>query len=150
MRRVLIASFATFLLFGIKSCGEPYGAAKDTVEEFLEEVKDKKGQEALRYLHPTFRDSLAKEVKLPIELTELKPSQVLACFLSSMGANIDEIKVMEGKPLGKENAMVKVKVVDGSGIEKLFNFVLIKEGDKWLIVDITPYKPEIKKEQKEK
>ncbi|WP_457600680.1 DUF4878 domain-containing protein [Hydrogenivirga sp.] len=146
MRKAVVASLAVALIFGVKSCGEPYDAAKDSVEEFMEEVKEGEGSEAIRYLHPSFRDNLAKDLKLPVQFTELKPSEVLSCLLSSMGANIDEVDVKEGKLIGENTAIIKVKVEDKNGVDKLFSFVLIKEEDRWLIADITTYVPELKKD----
>lgn len=144
MRKIALASLVALTLFGIKSCGEPYGAAKDTVEDFMEEIKEKEGMEAIRYLHPSYRDSLAKEIKLPVQFTELRPSEVLACLLSTMGANIEEVEVKDGKIIGENTALIKVKVEDKNDIEKIFSFVLIKEDGKWLIADISPYVPPTK------
>ncbi len=143
MRKVVVVSLTLALLFGIKSCGESYNAAEDTVDEFMSEIKDREGHEAMRYLHPSYRDNLSKEVRLPVQFTELKPSEVLACLLSTMGSNIDDFDVKEGKLIGENTALIKVEVEDKNGIEKLFSFVLIKEDGKWLIADITPYKPVI-------
>jgi len=144
MRKVIIASVVVLTLFGIKSCGKPYGAARDTVEDFMEEIKGKEGMEAIRYLHPSYRDSLAKELKLPIQFTELRPSEILACLLSTMGSNIEDVDITDGKIIGEKTALIKVKVEDKRGIEKIFNFVLIKEDGKWLIADISPYVPPTK------
>jgi len=147
MRKAAIASLAVALILGVKSCGEPYDAAKNVVDEFMEEIQEGEGSEAIEYLHPSFRDNLSKELKLPIQFTELKPSQVLACLLSTMGAEIEDVEVKEGKLIGDNTALIKVKVEDRSDIEKIFSFVLIKEDDKWLIADITPYVPELKKKE---
>ena len=149
MRKALIASVAVALLLGIKSCGEPYDGAKDVVEDFMEEVQEKEGHEAIKYLHPSFRDNLSKDIKLPVQFTELRPSEVLACLLSTMGANIEDFDVKEGKLIGDNTALLKVKVEDKNEITKLFSFVLIKEEDRWLIADITPYVPELNTKQEE-
>ncbi|GEM_PF-614166 len=141
MRKLVLALLGVALLFVLKSCGEPYNKAKDVAEEFLDEIQEKEGKEALRYLHPSFRDGLIKDIRIPVQFTEMKPSEVLACVLSTMGANIDEFEVREGKLIGDRTALLKVSITDKSGIEKLFSFVLIKEGDRWLIADITPYAP---------
>lgn len=142
MRGVVVASLSVAFLLGIKSCGEPYDPAKDVVEEFMEGVKKKEGHEALKLLHPSFRDNLSKEVRIPIQLTETRPSEVLACVLSTIGANIDEVDVKEGRLIGEKTALIKVWVRDKGGIDKLFTFVLVKEDDRWRIADITPYVPQ--------
>ncbi len=142
MRKAVVASLAVALLFGIKSCGEPYGGAEETVEKFMEEIQEKEGYEAIKYLHPSFRDNLAKDIRIPVQFTELKPSEVLSCVLSTMGAGIEEVDMQGGKMIGDRTAIIKVKVEDKSGLEKIFNFVLIKEEDRWYIADISPYTPE--------
>jgi len=141
MRKAVIASLAVALILGVKSCGEPYDSAKDTVEEFMEEIQEGEGLEAIRYLHPSFRDSLSKNLKLPVQFTELRPSEVLACLLSSMGAGIEEVDIKGGELIGENTALIKVRVEDENEIAKLFSFVLIKEDGKWYIADITPYVP---------
>lgn len=145
MRKIALASVAVALIFSLKSCGEPYEPAEEAVDSFLEEVQEKEGFDALKYLHPSFRDNLAKDLKLPVQFTELKPSEALACLLSTMGANMDDYEIKGGKMIGESTAIIKARVVDKDGIEKLFNFVLIKEDDRWLIADISPYTPDMKK-----
>ncbi len=139
MRRAVTASLAVAFLFGIKSCGDPYGSAQERVEEFMEEIREREGLEAVKYLHPSFRDSLTKDIELPVQFTEMKPSEVLACLLSSMGANIKDVEVDEAEPTGEKMVTMKVKVKDKNELERIFRFVLIKEGDEWYIADITPY-----------
>ncbi len=141
MRKAVLASLGIALLFGIKACGEPYEGAEGVVEEFMEEVSEGEGMEAIKFLHPTYRDNLAKDLRLPVQLTEMKPSQALACLLSTMGSNIDEVEVKDGKLIGDRTALLKVKVEDKSGIKKLFTFVLVREDGEWMIADITPYVP---------
>jgi len=139
MKKIAIASVAVALILGVKSCGEPYDSAKDTVEEFMEEIQEGEGFEALRYIHPSFRDNLTKDIKLPVQFTELRPSEMLACLLSTMGANIEEVKIKGGELISENTAIIRVKVEDKNEIAKLFDFVLIKDGDNWMIADITPH-----------
>ena len=145
MRKALLASLGVALILGIKACGEPYEGAEGVVEEFMEEIQEGEGSEAIKFLHPTYRDNLAKDLKLPVQFTELKPSQVLACLLSTMGAGIEEVDVKGGQLIGDKTALLKVKVEDKEGIKKLFTFVLVKEDGEWLIADITPYVPSMEK-----
>lgn len=147
MRKVVAVSLGVLFLLGVKSCGEPYGDAKDVVEDFMEEIREQEGTEAIRFLHPSYRDNLAKNVQLPIQFTETTPSEVLACLLSTMGANIEEVDVKEGRMIGDRTALIKVRVEDKNGIDKLFSFVLIKEDDEWKIADITSYTPMMDKPQ---
>ncbi len=133
---------AVVIFLGIKACGEPYEGAKDVVEEFMEEIREMEGRDALKYLHPTYRDSLAKDLKIPVQFTEMRPSELLACALSTMGEGIEDVEIQEGKMIGENTALVKVKVEDKNEIVKIFNFVLVKEGGKWLIADIGPYVPQ--------
>ncbi len=139
MRKIAIASVAIALILGIKSCGEPYDSAKDTVEEFMEEIQEGEGLEAIKYMHPSFRDNLTKDIKLPVQFTELRPSEMLACLLSTMGANIEEVKIKDGELISENTAIIRVRIEDKNEIGKLFDFVLIKDGDKWMIADITPH-----------
>ncbi len=140
MRKWALA-FLALALLGVKSCGEPYGDAEDTVEDFMRKIKRKEGFEALKFLHPAYRENLTKDLKLPVQFTELKPSEVLACLLSSMGRNIEDVEVKDGKMVGERTVFVKVKVEDKNEIEKMFTFVLVREDDRWYIADITPYIP---------
>lgn len=139
MRRAVAASLAVAFLFGVKSCGDPYGSAKDRVEDFMEEIREKEGMEAVRYLHPTFRDTLVRDLKLPVQFTEMKPSEVLACLLSSMGSGIKDVEVGEGTRIDDRTVKLKVRVKDRNELEKIFNFVLVREEEEWFIADITPY-----------
>ena len=145
MRKALLALLVLAFLLGIKACGEPYEDAEGVVEEFMEEIKEGEGHEAVKFLHPAYRDNLAKDLKLPVQFTELKPSQVLGCLLSTMGESIEEVEVKEGKLIGDRTALLKVKVEDMEGIKKLFTFVLVKEDGEWMIADITPYVPSLEK-----
>ncbi|HIQ30935.1 MAG TPA: DUF4878 domain-containing protein [Aquifex aeolicus] len=147
MRKAFLLALGTLFVFGIKSCGEPYGEAQDVVEEFMEEVRDREGASAIRFLHPSYRDSLTKDLSLPIQFTEMRPSEVLACLLSAMGSGINSVEVKSGKLVGSNTALIKVKVEDDRELEKLFTFVLIKEGDGWKIADISPYKPQTTDEE---
>ncbi len=141
MRKAVVASLAVALLLGIKSCGESYDGAQDVVEDFMEEIQEKEGDEAIKYLHPSFRDNLTKDVKLPVQFTEMKPSEVLSCLLSTMGSNIEDVDVKDGKLIGDNTAIIKVSVEDKDEIKKIFNFVLIKEDGEWLIADISNFVP---------
>ncbi len=126
----------------IKSCGEPYGEAKEATLEFMEEIQEGEGKDAIRYLHPSYRDALAKDLKLPVQFTELKPSEVLSCLLSSMGQNIEDVDVVSAKSLGEYAAEVVLKVEDENELEKIFRFIVIKdsEGD-WKIANIESFNP---------
>jgi len=44
----------------LKSCGEPYSGAKETVDEFMEEIIEGEGKDAIKYLYPAYRDDLAR------------------------------------------------------------------------------------------
>jgi len=135
---------AIAFLLGAKSCGDPYGSAREEVEDFMEEIKEKEGFSAVKHLHPSFRDALIKEVKLPVQFTEMKPSEILACLLSSMGANIGDVEVEEGRAVDDRTVRVKVRVRDKNDLERIFNFLLVREGDKWYIADITPHTADLK------
>lgn len=139
MKRILIilaAILAVFFLF--KSCGEnPEKAAKATVKEFIEKIRDEEGKEAIKLLYPPFRDALAQDLKIPIELTETKPSELLACVLSSMGENIKKVKILDVSKIDDKHTEVLVKVIDKQGIEKVFTFIVIKDEKKWKIASIS-------------
>ncbi len=139
MKRAVLISLSIVLFLGIKACTEPYDNASESVEHFIKYIKKKKGMSALKYLHPSFRDNLIKDVKLPFELTEMKPSEILACLLSSMGTNIEDAHVENIQSINENTLKVRVKIEDKNELEKLFNFILIKEGNNWYIADISPY-----------
>lgn len=127
--------------FVIRSCGKsPEGQAEDAVKDFISAIKDREGEDAVKLLYPPFRDALAQNVKLPVEITELKPSELLACVLSSMGNNIKKVKYLDAKNIDDKHVEVLVKVIDKNGIEKLFSFILIKDEKKWKIASISPVK----------
>ncbi|GAB6066499.1 DUF4878 domain-containing protein [Aquifex pyrophilus] len=139
---LIVASvFAGALL--LKSCGEPYSGAKETVDEFMEEIMEGEGRDAIKYVHPTYRDELAKNLKLPVQFTELRPSELLACAFSTMGENIDDVDIKDARMLSKSTAKVIVSVKDREGLEKLFSFIVVKEGKKWYIAKIEKYTPPI-------
>lgn len=129
----------------LKSCGEPYSGAKETVSEFMEEISEGEGKDAIKYLYPAYRDELARNFKLPVQFTEMKPSEVLACVLSTMGRNIDEVEVKKAIAINPNTANVIVRVEDEEGIEKFFSFTVVKEGDKWYIAKIQNYVPQVEK-----
>ena len=129
------------LTFSIKSCAEPSADAEEVVEEFLEELQEGKGIKAVRYLHPSYRDSLAEELKLPLRFTEMKPTELLSCALSTMGNGIKETDLLETEMVGNRTALVKVMVEDKEEIEKIFTFVVMKDAERWYIVDITSFIP---------
>ncbi len=141
MRKVAIALVVVALFIGLKSCGEPYDSAQEVVEDFMEEIREGEGMDAVKYLHPSFRDNLTKDLRLPVQFTELRPSEALACLLSTMGASIKEVDVRSGELIGENTALIRVRVEDKNELAKLFDFVLIKEGDRWMIADIAPYVP---------
>jgi len=144
MKRLILgitAIFAGALI--LKSCGEPYNAAKDIVEDFMEEIMEGEGKEAVQFIHPSYRDELAKNLKLPVQFTELRPTELLACALSSMGVNIEDIDIKDARMVNRNAAKVIVSVEDKEGLEKLFTFVVVKEGDRWYIVKIDKYVPPI-------
>ncbi|NPA32599.1 MAG: DUF4878 domain-containing protein [Aquificae bacterium] len=144
MRNVVLT--VTALVAGamiLKSCGEPYSGAAETVEEFMEEVMEGDGMDAVQYLHPSYRDELAKNLRLPVQFTELRPTELLACALSTMGAGIDDVDIKKVKLAGEDVAKVVVSVEDKEGLEKLFSFLVVKEGDRWYIAKIENYAPKV-------
>ena len=144
MERVLL--YLVTLIAGLlvlKSCGEPYEGAEETVEEFMEEVMEGEGLDAVKYLHPSYREELLNKIKLPFQFTELRPSEILACILSSMGENVEKVKVREIKEVNEKTAKVLVSVYDNKEIEKFFNFLVVKEGKKWYIAKIEEYTPTV-------
>ncbi|WP_461831926.1 DUF4878 domain-containing protein [Aquifex sp.] len=138
---IVVAIFAGALL--LKSCGEPYSGAKEIVDEFMEEIMEGEGKDAIKYIHPTYRDELAKGLRLPVQFTEMRPSELLACALSTMGENIDDVDIKDARMLSKSTARVVVSVKDREGLEKLFSFIVVKEGKKWYIAKIEKYTPPI-------
>ena len=144
MKRLILgitAIFAGALI--LKSCGEPYNAAKDIVEDFMEEIMEGEGKKAVQFIHPSYRDELVKNLKLPLQFTELRPTELLACVLSVMEMNIEDIDIKNAKMVNRDTAKVIVSVEDKEGLEKLFTFVVVKEGDRWYIVKIDKYVPSI-------
>ncbi len=139
MKKVAIAVGAVLLAFFIlRSCGEsPEKSARNTVKDFIENIRDGEGREAVKLLYPPFRDALVQDVKLPIQLTEMKPSEVLACLLSSMGENIKKVKVLDASKIDDKHAEVIVKVVDKEGVEKIFTFIVMKDEKRWRIASIS-------------
>jgi hypothetical protein len=144
MRRGGAVLLILLALILIKSCADPSGDAKETVEEFLERIREGEGIEAVRLLHPSFRDSLVEKVKLPVQFTELKPSELLACVLTTMGHSIEDVEVDGSEVVGEKTALVKVKIEDKDEIEKIFTFVVMRDTDRWYIVDITSFVPQRK------
>ncbi len=142
MKKALVAAGAVLLAFFIfRACSEsPEESARDTVKEFIEEVKDGEGKEAVKLLYPPFRDALAQELKMPVQLTELKPSEMVACLLSSMGENIKKVKVLDSSKIDDRHAEVLVKIIDRQGVEKVFTFIVIKDEKKWKIASISGVK----------
>ncbi|MFN3471415.1 MAG: DUF4878 domain-containing protein [Aquificaceae bacterium] len=142
MRKVLIPIalvLAAFFVF--KACGEsPEESARKTVKEFVERIRDEDGKDAVKLLYPPFRDALAQELKVPIQLTEMKPSEALACVLSSMGENIKKVKLLDSSKIDDKHAEVIVKVIDKQGMEKVFTFILIKDEKRWKIASISGIK----------
>lgn len=137
-RIVLILAIVLAAFFLIRSCGEnPESSAKRVVEDFIENIKDEEGKEALKLLYPPFRDALAQNLNLPIQLTEMKPSEVLACVLSSMGENIKKVKVLDTSKIDEKHVEVIVKIVDRQGMEKVFTFIVIKDEKRWKIASIS-------------
>ncbi|WP_448587934.1 DUF4878 domain-containing protein [Thermocrinis sp.] len=142
MKKVLII-LAVVLggFFVFRACGtSPEEASKDTVKEFISAIRDGEGKEAVSMLYPPFRDALAPNVKLPVQLTEMKPSELLACALSSMGENIKKVKILDVKKVDDKHVEVMVKVIDKNGVEKIFYFITIKDEKKWKIASISDAK----------
>ena len=139
MKKVAIAVGAVLLAFFVlKSCGEnPEKSARNTVKDFIENIRDGEGKDAVKLLYPPFRDALVQDVKLPIQLTEMKPSEILACLLSSMGENIKKVKMLDTSRIDDKHAEVIVKVIDKEGVEKIFTFIVIKDEKRWRIASIS-------------
>ncbi len=139
MKKVALAVGAVLLAFFVfRACGEnPEKSARNLVKDFIEEIRDGEGKEAVKLLYPPFRDALVQDVKLPLQLTEMKPSEVLACLLSSMGENIKKVKVLDASKIDDKHAEVMVKVIDKGGVEKIFTFIVIKDEKKWKIASIS-------------
>ncbi|MFN3947771.1 MAG: DUF4878 domain-containing protein [Aquificaceae bacterium] len=139
MKKVLILIalvLAAFFVF--RACGEsPEASARKTVKEFIERIRDEEGKKAVKLLYPPFRDALVQDLKLPIQLTEMKPSEVLACVLSSMGENIKKVKVLDANKIDDKHAEVIVKIIDKQGMEKVFTFIVIKDEKRWKIASIS-------------
>ena len=139
MRKAVIAILVILgLFFLIRSCGEsPEEAGRETVKAFIEAVRDEDGKEAVMLLYPPFRDALVLDLKLPVQLTEMKPSEVLACLFSSMGTNIKKVKYIDSKQIDDKHVEVLVRVVDKEGIDKVFSFIVIRDEKRWRIASIS-------------
>ncbi|MCI4458031.1 MAG: DUF4878 domain-containing protein [Thermocrinis sp.] len=136
---ILAVVLAGFFVF--RACGtNPEEASESTVKEFLSAIKDGDGKEAVMLLYPPFRDALVQDVKLPVQLTEMRPSEMLACALSSMGENIEKVKVLDVKAIDDKHGEVIVKIVDKNGTEKLLDFITIKDEKRWKIASISNVK----------
>ncbi|MFN7064915.1 MAG: DUF4878 domain-containing protein [Aquificaceae bacterium] len=142
MKKIFIALGAVLLAFFLfRACGDsPEEIARDTVKDFIEKIRDEEGKEAVKLLYPPFRDALAKDLRLPIQLTETTPSQLLACILSSMGEDIKKIKVIDSSKIDDKHTEVMVRIVDKQGVEKIFTFIVIKDEKKWRIASISGIK----------
>jgi len=140
-RIVLILAVVLLGFFAFRACGtSPESASEKTVKEFMSAIREGEGKKAVGLLYPPFRDVLAQDLKLPIQITEMKPSEVLACVLSSMGENVKKVKVLETKKIDEKHVEVLVKVVDKNGMEKLFYFITIKDEKRWKIASISNLK----------
>ncbi len=140
-RIVLILVLVLLGFFVFRGCGtSPEEASKDTVKEFMSAIREGEGKEAVKLLYPPFRDALVQDVKLPIQITEMKPSELLACALSSMGENVKKVKIIDVKRIDDNHVEVLVKVIDKNGVEKLFWFVTIKDEKRWKIASISNVK----------
>ncbi|WP_333784606.1 DUF4878 domain-containing protein [Thermocrinis sp.] len=140
-RIVLILALVLVGFFVFRGCGtSPEEASKDTVKEFMSAIREGEGKEAVKLLYPPFRDALVQDVKLPIQITEMKPSELLACALSSMGENVKKVKIIDVKKIDDKHAEVLVKVIDKNGVEKLFWFITIKDEKSWKIASISNVK----------
>ncbi len=142
MKRIVLILGAVLLVFFVfRACGEkPEESARDTVKDFIEEVRNGEGKEAVKLLYPPFRDALVQELKMPVQLTEMKPSEVLACVLSSMGENIKKVKVLDASKIDDKHVEVVVKIIDKQGVEKILSFIVIKDEKKWKIASISGIK----------
>ncbi|MFN3813374.1 MAG: DUF4878 domain-containing protein [Aquificaceae bacterium] len=132
---ILGAILLTFFLF--KSCGDSSKEAKSTVEDFISAIRDENGEKAVKLLYPPFREAIVSQVKIPFELTEMKPSELLACILSTMGKNIEKVKYVDVSKVDDNHTEVIVRITDKEGMEKMFTFILIKEEKKWKIASIS-------------
>jgi len=129
---ILAVVLAGFFVF--RACGtSPEEASEGIVKEFISAIKDGDGKEAVKLLYPPFRDALVQDVKLPLQLTEMKPSEMLACVLSSMGENVKKVKVLDVKAIDDKHGEVIVKVIDKNGTEKILAFITIKDEKRWKI-----------------
>ncbi len=141
MRRGGYLLLILITLIFIKSCADSSGDAREVVEEFLEEVREGEGMEAIKYLHPSYRDSLAKDLKLPIQFAEIKSTELLACALSTIGGGVKEVEVKDTEMVGDKTALVKVRIEEKEEIERILTFVVMKDANKWYIVDIASFVP---------
>jgi len=140
-RIVIILAVVLASFFAFRACNtSPEEASKDTVKEFMSAIREGEGKEAVKLLYPPFRDALVQDVKLPIHITEMKPSELLACALSSMGENVKKVKIIDVKRIDDKHVEVLVKVIDKNGVEKLFWFITIKDEKRWKIASISNVK----------
>ena len=142
MKRAIIAVVAVLAVFLlVRGCGEnPERSAKNTVVDFIENIRDGEGKDAVRLLYPPFRDALAQDLKMPIQFTEMKPSEVLSCVFSSMGENIKKVKVLNTSKIDDKHVEVTLKVIDKEGVDKIFTFIVIKDEKSWKIASISGVK----------
>jgi hypothetical protein len=140
-RTVLILAVVVVGFFVFRACGtSPERASEGTVKEFISAIKDGDGKEAVKLIYPPFRDALVQDIKVPLQLTEMKPSEMLACVLSSMGENIKKVKVLDVKAIDDKHGEVIVKVIDKNGMEKIMAFITIKDEKRWKIASISNFK----------
>ncbi len=139
MKKALIIAGVAFVGFLVlRGCGASLeDEARDRVKEFIEYVREGEGKDAVKLLYPPFRDALTMDLKVPVQLTEMKPSELLACVLSSMGENIKKVKVLDAKQIDERHVEVLLRVIDKGGIDKVFTFILIKDGEDWKIASFS-------------
>ncbi|MCS7171257.1 MAG: DUF4878 domain-containing protein [Aquificaceae bacterium] len=142
MKRILLILGMLLLAFlALRACGEnPEKSAKNTVKNFIESIREREGKEAVDLLYPPFRDALSQDIKLPIQLTEMKQSELLACLLSSMGEGIKKVRIIDTSKIDDKHVEVIVKVIDKDGIEKIFTFIVIRDEKRWKIASISGIK----------
>lgn len=142
MKKVLAILAAVLLAFFLfRACGDsPEELAQETVSDFIENIREGDGRDAVKLLYPPLRDAMVQDLKLPIQLTEIKPSEVLACLLSSMGENIKKVKVLDNSRIDDKHVEVTVKIVDKDNVEKIFTFIVIRDEKRWKIASISSTK----------
>ncbi|MCS7261937.1 MAG: DUF4878 domain-containing protein [Aquificaceae bacterium] len=139
MRKALVVLGLVLLgFFTFRACGKsPEESARAVVQDFVENIREGEGKKAVKLLYPPLRDALSQDLKLPLQLTEMTPSQTLACLLSSMGENIKRVKVVDTSRIDDKHVEVLLKVMDKQGKEKFFTFIVIKEDKNWRIASIS-------------